>query len=97
MIETNTKLLEQILESRFYAEAVENYDSLKKFLGHPNFPDREREFKKQLATAILQSAVSPKRYEKLTNHELETQEEVNELLKIEIWQPLYGDEPITMA
>lgn len=97
MNQSSSQLLEQILETRFYAEAVEDYDSLKKFLRHPNFPNREMEFKQQLVKAILKSTISPERYEKLTGHELETQEEVDEFLRTEIWQPLYGDEPITLS
>ena len=94
MNQANPELLEHILKTRFYAEAVENYDSLKRFLQHIDFPDREAELKQQLAEAISRSTINPKRYEKLTGHELETQEEINEFLKTDIWQPLYGDEPI---
>ncbi len=92
--ENNQNLLERILENRFYAEAVEDYDSLKNFLTHPKFPNRAIEFKRELADAILNHKITPELYENLTNHELENQQEVDEFLKNEIWQPLYGNEPV---
>lgn len=67
---------------------------MKKFLTHPKFPNRAGEFKQELADAILNHKITPSHYKDLTNHELETQKEVDEFLKTEIWQPLYGDEPI---
>jgi hypothetical protein len=94
MDNSNNKLLEHILETRFYAEAVENYDSLTKYLRHPNFPNREKEFRQQITEAITKSTISPERYEKLTGHELETQKEVNEFLLNEIWKPLYSSEAL---
>ncbi len=86
--------LESVLFNRFDADVVPDYENLMSYLKHPNFPEREKQFKQELANAILKDTISPQTYEDLTNHELETQEEVNEFLITDVWQPLYGDEPI---
>lgn len=87
-------ILERILETRFNVDVATDYESLKKFLRHPSFLDRENEFKQELADAILNNTLSPEKMTDLTDADYETQEEVNDLLIKEIWQPLYGDEPI---
>lgn len=38
----NENLLERVLENRFYAGAVYDYEDLSKFIRHPNFPDDKR-------------------------------------------------------
>lgn len=86
--------LSYILSAYFDVDVVTNYQSMKRFLQHPNFPNRNDGFRKELASAIIYHKITPKIYEDLTNHDLETQEEVNEFLINEIWKPLYGDEPI---
>lgn len=88
------KTLERVLETDFNVDVATDYESLKRFLRHPNFPEREKEFKQQLADAIVNRTLSPKEVTDLTDADYETQEEVNELLIKEIWQPLYDDEPI---
>lgn len=86
--------LKRRLESTFCVDGIVNWNSLKESLHHPNFPNREKEFKQELATAILSNTISVKEFEELTDIDFETQEEVTEFLKTEIWQPLYGDESI---
>ena len=88
-------LLERVLENRFYAGAVYDYEDLSKFIKHSSFPDRAKEFKRELADAISNHTISIQEFEDLTQIDYESQEEVDEFLKTEIWQPLYGDEPIT--
>lgn len=95
-ININENLLERVLENRFYAGAVYDYEDLSKFIKHPNFPDREGGFKRELANAISNHTISIQKFENLTKIDYEAQEEVDEFLKTEIWQPLYGDEPITL-
>lgn len=92
--ESKKQLLTKIIEDRFYAGAVYDYENLTKFLSHPSFPHREREFKEELSEAICNSKVSINEFEKLTGIDYETQKEVDEFLKTEIWQPLYDDEPV---
>lgn len=92
--ESKQQLLNKIIEDRFYAGAVYDYENLAKFLSHPNFPNREKEFKKELSDAIQNSKVSINEFEKLTGIDYESQKEVNEFLKTEVWQPLYGEESI---
>ncbi len=88
--------LKRRLESTFCVDGVVNWETFKESLHHPNFPNRESEFKRELADAILSRSLSLKEFEQLTDIDFENQEEVAEFLKTEIWQPLYGDEPITL-
>ena len=60
------------------------------------FPQREKEFRHQLAYAILNQTISPSEYEKLTDLELETNEEVVQELQL-LWVYLYGDEPVSLG
>lgn len=91
------QLLKYILETYCHVKYfTDDWESVRKFLSHPNFPDRNREFKKQLGQAITDHTLSTKEFEKLTGEEFETQKELNEFLKTEVWKPLYGDEPIEM-
>lgn len=94
MSEPTKSELEKVLFNRFDVDIAPDYESLKNYLNNPNFPERGNIFKRELAETILNDRLSPENYEKLTNHDLETQEEVNEFLISEIWKPLYGDEPI---
>ena len=94
MNEVTKSELEKVLFNRFDVDVVPDYDDLKNYLNNPEFPERGENFKHELADAVLNNKLTPERYEKLTNHESETQEEVNRFLISEIWQPLYGDEPI---
>lgn len=93
---SNENLLNRILENRFYAGAVYDYDDLLKFLKHPNFPNREGAFKRELSSAILNHKISIQEFEDLTMIDYEAQDEVDEFLKTEVWQPLYGDEPVSL-
>lgn len=86
--------LKKRLESTFCVDGIVNWDSFKHSLYHPDFPNREYEFRQELANAILNDTISIKEFENLTDIDFETQEEVNEFLKTEIWKPLYGNEPI---
>lgn len=89
------QILKHILETYCHVEYfTDDWESVKRFLNHPNFPDRNAEFKKELAQAIIEHTISTKEFEKLTAEEYETQEEVDSFLIREVWQPLYGDEPI---
>ena len=88
--------LKIVLFNMFDVDVVPDYEGLKRYLRHKDFPNREKEFKKELANAIKNHTLTPNIYEDLTNHDLETQEEVDEFLKTEIWQPLYDDEPIEL-
>lgn len=96
MSEAAKSELEKMLFNRFDVDVVPEYENLKSYLKNPDFPERENNFKHELADAILNHKLTPETYGKLTNHELETQEEVDEFLKTEIWQPLYGNEPIEL-
>lgn len=87
-------MLEHFLKTTFSVEGSSDYESVKRTLRHQNFPDREIKFKKDLSEAIKCSKFSIDKFENLTGFDYETQEEVNEFLIKEIWQPLYGDELI---
>jgi hypothetical protein len=90
-------LLESALERYCHVESLGTdwQECLKRELSHPRFLHRHKEFRHQLAYAILNKTISPSEYERLTDLELETEEEVvNELTLL--WQHIYGNEPISL-
>lgn len=89
-----TSILNHFLKTTFSVEGSSDYESVKRVLNHPNFPNREKEFKEELVNAILKQPISTEEFEKLTDIDFETQDEIREYLLTEIWQPLYGDEPV---
>ncbi len=94
MKEKNTSILEYVLGLYFHVEHGLGIDDVKKYLNNPNVSDRNQVFKAELVNSLLKQPITPQEFEKLTAEELETQEEVNEFLKNEIWKPLYGNEPV---
>lgn len=91
-----SEMMERILKSHFDVNAFdENWvESLQRTLNHPNFPNRAREFKSELASAILDHTISPAQYEKLTGEDFDTPEDLEEWLR-EVWQKLYDGKPVT--
>lgn len=71
-------------------------ESLERFLRDPNFPDREKTFKTELADSIINHRIDPEEFENLTSIDQDEQEDVDAFLTDEIWKPLYGDEPIRL-
>ncbi len=67
--------------------------ALDRELYHPAFPDRTRQFKAELAEAILRGTITTAEYETLTGEEFDSQDELSQWLR-EFWRDLYGDEPI---
>ena len=90
-------LLESVLNKYYHIEVLssDSLERLKRALDAPKFPCREKEFKHQLAYAILNKTISPSHYEKLTDFDSETEEEVIQELT-ELWTHLYGDEPVSL-
>ncbi len=86
--------LKNRLETTFCVDGLVNWEMIKQSLRHPDFPNREKEFKKELVDAIKNQTINLKEFEKLTGIDYEMQDEVDEFLINEIWKPLYGDEPI---
>lgn len=89
------KLLEDTLESYFHVDSAYEWDRVKRFLEHPNFPERASQFKKELANAIVQQNISPAFMQDLTAISFDEKDEVTEYLQ-EIWSGLYDDEPVTV-
>jgi hypothetical protein len=88
-------LLTDVFETYFGADYfINDWERLREFLNHPNFPSRAAEFKRDLANAMKNKEITPKVLEHLTDIDYEAQEEVDEFLINEIWKPLYGDEPV---
>lgn len=83
------------LESSFCADCSVDWNTFRASLRHQEFPDREREFKKELAEAILNKTITTQEFERLTDIDFDTQEEIVEFLISEIWKPLYGNEPVS--
>jgi len=94
MQEKNGTVLEYVLGLYFHVNHGFGVEDVKNYLDNPKVSDRSQLFKKELAQAIVNHSISPKEFERLTAVDYETQEEVDEFLKTEIWQPIYGNEPI---
>lgn len=90
----DNETLYHFLECNFNVDVVTDYEYMKRYVSDPNFPNRNEEFKKALADAILYHKITPETYERITDAELETQEEIDELLVNDIWKVIYGNEPI---
>jgi hypothetical protein len=90
-------LLESVLRRYCHVEmSVENWpEYLREELTALKFPRREKEFRHQLAKAILDKSIDTNQYEKLTDLEVETEEEVVQEL-MELWMHLYGNEPVKL-
>lgn len=64
-----------------------------KVLRHPSCALAEDDFKQALARAILDRKFSPDEYERLTEMDFETRDEVVSDL-MEFWRRIFGDEPV---
>lgn len=53
-------MLYHFFKTTFSVEGSFDYESVKRVLNHPNFPNREKEFKEELANAILKQTFLPK-------------------------------------
>jgi hypothetical protein len=89
--------LKRILQTRFTQGVETDWDGIDRFLNHPDFPRRAREFKRELADAILNHRLTPKDFEDLTAIDKERQEDVDAFLRDEIWEQLYEDEPVRIS
>ena len=87
-------LLNNILETRFTQGCGSDWVSLRAFLEHPKFPGRAKEFKQQLADAIVNHGISPAEFEELTSIDQDEQADVDQFLLEELWENLYdGEDP----
>ena len=86
--------LRRILKTHFKQGLGPNWDGMKQYLNHPEFPNRARTFKRELADAILNHSISPDEFEKITDVDQDSQEDVDNFLTTEIWDPLYENEPV---
>ena len=93
---TTPELLESVLRRYFHVEVLSGdwQEVLQRELNFVGAPTRAAEFRRQLSDAILKRSITPAEYERLTEDELETQDEVEERLMY-LWMGLYGDEPVT--
>lgn len=90
-------ILKWVLETNFVPGVEIDWDALKSFLENPEFPDRTKKFKSELARAIIQQQITPKEFEQVTGLDQDSKEDVAEFLQTELWQPLYGDEPVDLS
>ena len=88
--------LRTVLETEFSQGVATDWDALDRYLNHPRFPNRARDFKRELADAILNHTLSPKEFECLTVIDKDSQEDVDGFLLEELWMPLFPDEPVRM-
>ena len=91
---SSDSVLRRVLETRFTQGVATDWDDLLSFLNHPGFPGRAREFKKELADAILHHRITPLEFEDLTAIDRDSQEDVDQFLIEEIWNQLYPNEPV---
>ena len=96
MAEKIESILEYVLGLYFHVNHGLDVEDAAKYVNNPNASFRKDQFKHELANAITNHLLSPQVFERITGDEYETQEEVDEFLKREIWQPIYGDESITI-
>ena len=89
-------ILKGLLETTFSQGVQTDWDDLRRFLNLPEFSDRARKFKRELADTILNHKISPQEFERLTAIDQDTQEDVDKFLIEEIWKPLYKDEPVSL-
>ena len=90
----NNDTLYHFLECNFNVDVKTDYEYMKRYVLDKTFPDRNERFKRALSDAILNHKITPEIYEKITDAELETQEEIDSLLINDIWKVVYGVEPI---
>jgi len=86
--------LRRILKTQFKQGLGPNWDGIHQYLNHPEFPSRARNFKRELADAILNHTITPEEFEKLTDVDQDSQEDVDKFLTTEIWNQLYQNEPV---
>jgi archaellum component FlaD/FlaE len=91
-------LLADVLETYCNANWVshEMIQKLMQFLNHPDFPDRNNQFQRELADAILNGTTTPEEYEHLTDISYDEPEDIERELR-ELWQNIYGDKPLIQA
>lgn len=89
-------ILEELLETTFSMGVETDWEDLRRYLKEPDFPDREKLFKNELADAITNHTISPEKFEKLTAIDQDEQEDVDAFLTDEIWKPLYGNEQVRL-
>jgi hypothetical protein len=90
----DNSLLKDVLESYFTAGVEADYDEIRQYLNNPDFPARARNFKSELADAILNHKVTPEEFEEVTAVDQDSQSDVDRFLTTEIWNPLYNNEPV---
>ncbi len=90
------KILKKILETEFVAGVETDWDEIHRFINDPEFPTRKRDFRNQLADAIMHGTISPEEFEELTAVDRDDQDDVNSFLKETIWDRLYENEPVSI-
>jgi hypothetical protein len=87
------------------ADILERYCNVNAFPEHwpqnlkielSNNPLKEEQFRHELADAIMHDTITPDQYEKLTDEEFDTQQELNVWLR-SLWQTLYDDQPLPLS
>ena len=86
--------LKRVLKTQFKPGLETNWDGIRNYLNHPEFPNRARKFKQELADAILNHRISPEEFEKVTELDRDSQEDVDKFLTEELWEQLYPNEPV---
>jgi hypothetical protein len=86
-----SRAMEYIAGALYHREGPYDWEEARHYLGHPDFPGREAEFKEELDGAIENRTITPEQYLKLTDKEFETPDEVAEDLRA-LREYIYGEE-----
>lgn len=94
----NSDPLPYVLENYCNVNALSDdwAERVMRLLKHSSgLPNRECRFKQQLAEAILNRTITPAEYERLTDEDFDTPEDLETRLR-ELWFDVYGDEPVSL-
>lgn len=86
-----------VLGTVYHIEGTHDWKGVQKYLNHPNFPERDIQFKEELANSILNETITPEDYSRLTDDEsVESETDVKRELTL-LWKYIYNNEPVKFA
>jgi len=86
--------LSYVIGTVYHIEGTHDWDGVRRFLNQPDFPERDKDFRRELSNAILNHTIPSEEYVKLTDDDgVESPQDVEKELRL-LWQYIYGEEPI---
>lgn len=83
-----------LLAAHCNVEALDLIPDLREYLQRPGNTEAPL-FRRQLAHAILNSTIKPREYERLTNQDFDSQQELDTWLR-QLWSGLFDDAPVVI-